>query len=74
MIFPDPEQKTEFYNEMAKKLLVFEDELERDNYIEALAARYRIRTHDIKKLVAKKERGYGRNYNKRGKIFKECKR
>lgn len=52
--FSDPEQKTEFYNEMAKKLLVFEDELERDNYIEALAARYRIRTHDIKKLVAKK--------------------
>lgn len=52
--FSDPEQKTEFYNEMAKKLLVFEDELERDNYIEALAARYGIRTHDIKKLVAKK--------------------
>ncbi len=52
--FSDPEQKTEFYNEMAKRLLVFEDELERDNYIEALAARYGIRTHDIKKLVAKK--------------------
>lgn len=52
--FSDPEQKTEFYNEIAKKLLVFEDELERDNYIEAICARYGIRTHDIKKLVAKK--------------------
>ncbi len=50
----DPEQKTEFYNELAKKLLTFEDELERNNYTEAVCARYKIRMHDIKKLIAKK--------------------
>lgn len=49
----DPEQKTEFYNEMARKLLAFEDELERNNYTEAVAARYSIRPGQLKKLVAK---------------------
>lgn len=51
--FSDPEQKTDFYLEMAKKLLTFEDELERDNYIQAMAAKYNIRTEDLKKFVAK---------------------
>lgn len=51
--FSDPEQKTEFYNEMARKLLSFEDEIERGNYIEALAVRYNIRIDDLKKLVAR---------------------
>lgn len=51
--FSDPEQKTEFYNEAARKLLVFEDELERNNYTEAIAARYNIRSEQLKKLVLK---------------------
>lgn len=51
--FSDPEQKTAFYNEMARKLLSFEDEIERGNYIEALAVRYNIRIDDLKKLVAR---------------------
>lgn len=51
--FSDPEQKTQFFNEMAKKLLVFEDEIERNNYIEAMAVKYNIRIEDLKKLVAK---------------------
>lgn len=51
--FSDPEQKTEFYNEAARKLLVFEDELERNNYTEAIAARYNIRFEQLKKLVLK---------------------
>ena len=51
--FKDPEQKTLFYNEMAKRLLVFEDELERGNYIDAMAVRYNVRSEDIKKLVAR---------------------
>lgn len=55
--FSDPEQKTDFYNAMAKKLLSFEDELERNNYIEALALRYNIRIEDLKKLVAKQSAG-----------------
>lgn len=47
----DPEQKTKFVHEMAKKLLVFEDKIQRDNYLEALAAQYAIRSEDLRKLV-----------------------
>lgn len=47
----DPEEKTKFYNEMAKKLLVFTEELERNNYIEAMARKYRIAYDDLRKLV-----------------------
>lgn len=49
--FADPEQKTRFFNEMAKKLLVFAEELERNNYMEALARKYNIRFEDLRKLV-----------------------
>ena len=34
----DPESKTSFYNEVAKKLCGFSEKLARDNYIEAVAA------------------------------------
>lgn len=47
----DPEEKTKFFNEMAKKLLVFTEELERNNYIEAMASRYHIAYDDLRKLV-----------------------
>ncbi len=47
----DPEQKTRFFNEMAKKLLVFTEELERNNYIEALAEKYMISFDNLRKLV-----------------------
>lgn len=47
----DPEAKTRFYNEVAKKLLVFTEELERNNYIEAVAKRYHIAFEDLRKLV-----------------------
>lgn len=47
----DPEQKTKFYNETAKKLLVFTEELERNNYIEAIAKRYLISFDSLRKLV-----------------------
>ena len=47
----DPEQKTRFFNEMAKKLLVFSEELERNNYIEALAEKYMISFDNLRKLV-----------------------
>lgn len=51
--FSDPEQKTVFFNETVRRLLVFEDELERSNYTEAIAAKYNIRTDQLKNLVAK---------------------
>lgn len=47
----DPEQKTKFIHEVAKKLLVFEDKIQRDNYLEAVAAQYSIRSEDLKNLV-----------------------
>ena len=37
-----PEGKTEFFREVSRRLLTFEDELERNNYIEAVATAYRI--------------------------------
>ncbi len=74
--FSDPEQKTWFYNAMAKKILSFEDELERNNYIEALAIKYNIRIDDLKKLVAKQSAGMAGikesiNYTKKKERVKE---
>jgi len=47
----DPEQKTKFYNELAKMMLVFEEELERNNYAEAIAKRYDIDFSNFRKLI-----------------------
>lgn len=49
----DPEQKTKFIHEIARKLLVFEDMIQRDNYMEAVAARYNIKTEDLRQLVVR---------------------
>ena len=34
----DRDQMTAFYHEIARKLLVFSDKVQRDNYLEAVAA------------------------------------
>lgn len=47
----DPESKTKFFNETAKKLLVFNEEIERNIYIEAVARKYNIPFDDLRKLV-----------------------
>ncbi len=47
----DPEQKTRFMNEAAKKCLTFENEIERNNYIEAFSREYGVRTEDFRQLV-----------------------
>ncbi len=47
----DPEQKTEFYQETAKKLLEFPETLERDNYIQAVSREQFIPYEDLKRLV-----------------------
>ena len=47
----DPQSKTTFYEETAKKLMTFEQELERENYIEAVAARYGVGFDNLRKLV-----------------------
>jgi len=47
----DPESKTAFYNEIARKLLEFTEELERNNYLEAIAGEYQIGFENLRKLV-----------------------
>lgn len=47
----DPEQKTAFYNQVARKLLEFTEALERDNYLEAVSREHFIKYEDLKRLV-----------------------
>ena len=47
----DPEEKTKFMNEAAGKCLTFENEIERNNYMEAFCREYGVRTEDFKQLV-----------------------
>ncbi|NCB91716.1 MAG: DNA primase [Clostridia bacterium] len=47
----DPQGKTDFYKETARKLLRFEDELERSNYIQAVADTYKVPAEDLRKMV-----------------------
>ena len=48
-----PEEKTSFFQEAAKRLMEFEDELERNNYIEAVAKTYHVSVESLQKLVSK---------------------
>ena len=48
-----PEGKTEFLREAARRLSRFEEEIERDNYIEAVAKTYHVGYEELKKLVVK---------------------
>lgn len=47
----DPESKTKFHNEIAQKLCGFEEEVERNNYIEAIADKYHIGFENLRNLV-----------------------
>ncbi len=47
----DPEGKTGFFNAVAKRLIEFNQELERNNYIEAIARTYSISYEDLRSLV-----------------------
>lgn len=49
----DPEQKTNFFHETAKKLLGFSEELERNFYIDAVAKSYQIDVEQLRRLVNK---------------------
>ncbi|MBU3876319.1 DNA primase [Faecalicatena sp. AGMB00832] len=48
-----PEGKTAFFKEAAKRLISFEDELERNNYVEAVAKAYKVSPESLQKLVTK---------------------
>ena len=54
----DPESKTKFFQAVAKRLLVFTDDLERNTYIEAVASRYFIPAEQLRSLVNRLGAGY----------------
>ncbi len=57
----DPEEKTNFHNHIARRLCDFGEDVERENYIEAIADKYRIGFENLRKLVvnmAAKTGGY----------------
>lgn len=47
----DPAGKTAFHKAVAQRILTFPDEVERENYIEAVAERYHIGFDNLRKLV-----------------------
>jgi len=47
----DPEAKTRFHREIAKKLCEFKEDVERDNYLQAVADKYHIGFENMRKLV-----------------------
>ncbi|MCI9198579.1 MAG: DNA primase [Lachnospiraceae bacterium] len=47
----DPQGKTDFYRAVAQRLLEFTQDLERDNYIEAVARQYSIAKEQLHKMV-----------------------
>lgn len=48
----DPASRTEFYHEIARRLCGFADELERENYIKAMADKYYIPIDSLRREVA----------------------
>ncbi len=47
----DPESKTKFHREIARKLCEFKEDVERDNYLQAIAEKYFIGIENLRKLV-----------------------
>ena len=57
----DPEEKTNFHNQIARRLCEFGEDVERENYITAIAEKYHIGFDNLRKLVvntAAKTGGY----------------
>ena len=48
----DPESKTKFYREIAKKLCKFNENVERENYLQAIADKYSIGFDNLRQLVS----------------------
>lgn len=47
----DPEEKTKFHREIAKKLCEFKEDVERENYLQAIADKYHISFENLRKLM-----------------------
>ena len=48
-----PEGRTDFMKEAARKLTEFDEEIERNNYIDAVAGAYHVSSEDLRKLVGR---------------------
>ena len=59
-----PENKAKFYNDVAKKLLEFEDELERNVYIDAVSEEYMIPKDSLVKSISRMALTYEPQKNK----------
>ena len=61
-----PEGRTDFFNAVALMLSVFDEEIERDNYMQAVAEMYQIPYESLKKLVVRRavEEGQARRYKR----------
>jgi len=70
-----PEGKTAFFLEVAKRLLTFEEQLERTNYIEAVAKEYQIQPDSLTKLVTKMaiQEGMAKPYTRPSQLQDEYK-
>jgi DNA primase len=51
--FKEPESKTAFFKEVAKRLLEFEAGIERNNYIEAVAEKYHLTYEQMLRMVSR---------------------
>ena len=47
----DPQGRTDFFKETAKRLLRFEDEIERSSYIKTIAGTYHVEPEELRKMV-----------------------
>lgn len=47
----DPQGRTDFFKETAKRLLRFEDEIERSSYIKTIAGTYQVEPEELRKMV-----------------------
>ena len=54
----DPQEKTAFYNKVAEMLLGFDDEMERNNYIDAVSDEFDIPKDSLTKVVRQKALAY----------------
>ncbi|MBQ9766881.1 MAG: DNA primase [Lachnospiraceae bacterium] len=71
--FSDPEQKTKFFRETAKKLLQFTEELERRTYTEAIAKEYQIGFDMLNRLVNQYGSAEMPNEEKKETVYREKK-
>jgi len=47
----DPEDKTKFLTEVAKRILNFDEDVKRDSYVDAISDKYNVRNESLKNLV-----------------------